>query len=113
MGNKKLIQALALATFLGITTTVLAQITERPRPVSWEQLVPGARFMDRFLPMQGSRLVADSWGAKGGKLRLADNGIESRIYRDIPLAKEPNWPIHVARVSANGVVNPNSIHLST
>lgn len=30
MGNKKLIQALALATFLGITTTVLAQITERP-----------------------------------------------------------------------------------
>ena len=52
MGNKKLIQALALATFLGITTTVLAQITERPRPVSWEQLVPGARFMDRFLPMQ-------------------------------------------------------------
>lgn len=80
MGNKKLIQALALATFLGITTTVLAQITERPRPVSWEQLVPGARFMDRFLPMQGSRLVADSWGAKGVKLRLADNGIESRIW---------------------------------
>ncbi len=42
--------------------------------------MPGVRFMDRFLPIQGSRLVADSWGAKGVKLRLADNGIESRIW---------------------------------
>lgn len=68
-----------MATLCSVATATSAQITERPRPAQWQQLVPGARFMDRFLPMQGSKLVADSWGAKGVKLRLADNGIESRI----------------------------------
>lgn len=62
------------------STSIFAQITERKRPVEWQHLVPGARFMDRFMPMQGKKLVADSWGAKEVKLRLADNGIESRIW---------------------------------
>lgn len=31
--------------------SINAQIVERPRPEEWNQLIDGARFMDRFLPM--------------------------------------------------------------
>ena len=41
-----------------------AQITERPRPVEWDHLVEGARFIDRFLPMPAGKLSSDVWGAK-------------------------------------------------
>jgi len=57
-----------------------AQITERARPAEWDQLVPGARFIDRFLPMQGNNLSSDTWGADSVKPRYVDNGIEDRIW---------------------------------
>ena len=44
---KRLLALGLLSLTLG--TSLKAQVTERPRPVEWEQLVPGARFMDRFL----------------------------------------------------------------
>lgn len=58
-----------------------AQITERPRPEEWKNLVYGGRFMDRFLPMpdQG-RLTRDTWGGENVLPRLTDNGIEDRNW---------------------------------
>ncbi len=55
-------------------------VQERPRPETWSQLVPGARFMDRFLPMQGNDLSSDTWGADAVRPRLVDNGVEDRIW---------------------------------
>lgn len=57
-----------------------SQITERPRPAEWDQLVTGARFIDRFLPMQGKVLSSDTWGTKTTVPRYIDNGIEDRIW---------------------------------
>ena len=56
-----------------------AQITERPRPAEWNQLVEGARFMDRFLPMPAGKLSSDVWGAKDVIPRYVDNGIEDDV----------------------------------
>lgn len=56
-----------------------AQITERPRPVEWDHLVEGARFIDRFLPMPAGKLSSDVWGAKDVVPRYVDNGIEDDI----------------------------------
>jgi hypothetical protein len=68
-----------VATLLGGTSIGLhAQIKERPRPPEWKQLVPGARFMDRFLPMPEGKLSSDTWGASGVVPRYVDNGIEDR-----------------------------------
>ncbi len=58
------------------SVTLSAQITERPRPAEWSQLVPGARFIDRFLPMSKGNLSSQTWGADGVKPRYIDNGIE-------------------------------------
>ncbi len=57
---------------------LLAQITDRPRPAEWKQLVEGARFRDRLLPMPKGKLSSDTWGAKGVLPRYVDNGIEDR-----------------------------------
>ena len=65
---------LAIAWFVG--TYVSAQITERQRPAEWVQLVEGARFMDRFLPMEGTVLASNVWGTDSVRPRLVDNGIE-------------------------------------
>lgn len=65
----------SVACWLG-SQEVNAQITERPRPAEWEQLVEGARFMDRFLPMPAGKLSSDVWGAKDVIPRYVDNGIE-------------------------------------
>ena len=62
------------------STTVVAQVTERERPTEWSQLVPGARFMDRFLPMQGNDLRSDVWGADYVRPRYVDNGIEDSFW---------------------------------
>lgn len=62
--------------FLFLGTTLSAQITERPRPAEWDQLVPGARFIDRFLPMPDGTLSSNTWGADGVVPRYIDNGIE-------------------------------------
>lgn len=57
-----------------------AQVVERIRPKEWQQLVEGARFIDRFLPMQGNVLSSDTWGAANVCPRYIDNGIEDRIW---------------------------------
>lgn len=57
-------------------TAASAQITERERPVEWQQLVKGARFMDRFLPMPDGTQAKGIWGADSVLNRYVDNGIE-------------------------------------
>ncbi|MFI3288970.1 MAG: glycoside hydrolase family protein [Rikenellaceae bacterium] len=59
---------------------LLAQDVERERPAEWEGLVEGGRFMDRFMPMKGSVLSSDVWGAECVKPRFVDNGIENDIF---------------------------------
>ncbi len=53
-----------------------AQITERPRPEEWKQLVRGGRHMDRFLPMPDGTKGEGLWGADSVLNRFVDNGIE-------------------------------------
>lgn len=53
-----------------------AQVTERTRPAEWEQLVPGARFMDRFFPMPDGVKGTHVWGTDSVQNRYVDNGIE-------------------------------------
>ena len=72
-----------IALLMSITlmsTSLFGQITERELPEEWSNLVKGGRFMDRFLPMKGSNLSSDTWGASYVKPRLIDNGIEDRIW---------------------------------
>ncbi|MCC8089573.1 MAG: glycoside hydrolase family protein [Rikenellaceae bacterium] len=66
--------------FSGICHPASAQVTERERPKEWDNLVAGARFIDRFLPMKGNVLSSDTWGADGVVPRYIDNGIEDRIW---------------------------------
>ena len=57
-----------------------AQIKERERPEEWKNLVDGARFRDRFLPMpKGIMVSKDNWGAEGVMKRYVDNGIEDKV----------------------------------
>ncbi len=63
-----------------LSNICFAQVTERERPKEWNQLVKGARFIDRFLPMQGKVLSSDTWGASAVIPRYIDNGIEDRIW---------------------------------
>lgn len=74
--------ALLCCTFcLFMWTSILqAQVTERERPAHWSQLVKGARFMDRFRPMEGNDLRSDLWGAAKVRPRLLDNGIEDSFW---------------------------------
>ena len=55
-----------------------AQITERQRPVEWNLLVRGARYMDRILPMPDGVQGNGVWGADCVQNRFVDNGIESQ-----------------------------------
>lgn len=57
-------------------SSLKAQVTERQRPAAWSQLVKGARFMDRFLPMPDGVKSKNLWGAQGVQNRYVDNGIE-------------------------------------
>ena len=75
MNNKKKLLLGLMA--LGLCASMQAQVTERPRPAEWAQLVPGARFMDRFLPMpDGTRATQTVWGTDSVQCRYVDNGIE-------------------------------------
>ena len=65
-----------LFTFIWGCQVLFAQAIERPRPAEWNQLVDGARFIDRFLPMPAGTLSGDTWGAKSVVPRYIDNGIE-------------------------------------
>lgn len=53
-----------------------AQITEREPPVEWDNLITGARFMDRFLPMPEGKTAKGIWGTDSVQNRYVDNGIE-------------------------------------
>lgn len=55
----------------------LAAVQARAAGNDWDRLIEGGRFMDRILPMQGSVMSSDCWGAPGTRPRLVDNGIES------------------------------------
>ncbi len=61
---------------LCLCSSLQAQVTERQRPAAWSQLVKGARFMDRFLPMPDGVKSNNLWGAQGVQNRYVDNGIE-------------------------------------
>ncbi|MDR1338878.1 MAG: glycoside hydrolase family protein [Prevotellaceae bacterium] len=61
-------------------TGLFSQAIERPRPAEWNDLVYGARFLDRFLPMPQGKLSGDVWGAKGTVPRYVDNGMEDGNY---------------------------------
>ncbi|MDR0384539.1 MAG: glycoside hydrolase family protein [Prevotellaceae bacterium] len=73
------------ALFAGITLmscniNLFSQAIERPKPAEWNDLVYGARFLDRFLPMPSGKLSADTWGAQGTVPRYISNGIEDGTY---------------------------------
>ena len=68
-----------MLTFLCISSSMWAQVTERERPASWNQLVEGGRFADRFLPMPDGKLSSDTWGAQQVIPRFIDNGIEDQV----------------------------------
>ena len=68
---------LLLLLILLATMPLKAQITERERPAEWEGICEGARFLDRFLPIQAmNNKEVDVWGADYVKPRYTDNGIE-------------------------------------
>lgn len=75
---KKLISIVCLYALLLCDLSASAQITERPRPESWKQLVLGAAFKDRFLPMPKGELSSNTWGGANVLPRYVDNGIEDR-----------------------------------
>lgn len=68
-----------LILLFAFANTVASQITERQRPEEWKALVPGARFIDRFLPMKKGTLSNQVWGADNVLPRYIDNGIEDSI----------------------------------
>lgn len=57
-------------------TSVMSQVVTRERPVEWQKLVKGARFMDRFLPMPDGIRQKNIWGSDSVLNRYVDNGIE-------------------------------------
>ena len=101
MKHKTLFSFAALAAFtLFIYAPAYAQVTERQRPAEWANLVPGARFMDRFRPMQGEDLRSDVWGADYVRPRLVDNGIEDSFWSywggNIVRGEDGSWHLFVA-----------------
>ena len=73
---------LAMAFLLFVcqgSASVFSQITERPRPKEWDNLVEGSRFIDRFLPMSEGKLSAKVWGGENVVPRFIDNGIEDDV----------------------------------
>lgn len=78
--QKRNLTSLLMGLMLLVSTSLFSQVAERERPKEWEQLVKGARFMDRFLPMKGNQLSSDTWGTAGVRPRYVDNGIEDRIW---------------------------------
>ena len=56
--------------------TTAAQVTNRERPAEWAQLINGARFMDRFMPMPEGTKSLNIWGSDSVLNRYVDNGIE-------------------------------------
>lgn len=67
-------------SFCACYIALFGQIKERERPAEWENLVEGAQFIDRFLPMKGETLSRDTWGVDGVIPRYMDNGIEDNKW---------------------------------
>ncbi len=64
-----------------LTSFSVAQISERPRPAEWDNLVEGGRFMDRILPMPlTGKLTSDTWGLDGVRPRYVNNGLEGNEW---------------------------------
>ncbi len=78
--ERSLFKFALLGVMFLISHSSFSQITERERPAEWKQLVKGARFMDRFLPMKGNVLSSNTWGADCVLPRYVDNGIEDGIW---------------------------------
>ena len=76
----KNLKLVLMAMLLLVSKATFSQVTERERPKEWSQLVKGARFMDRFLPMKGNQLSSDTWGTSDVRPRYVDNGIEDRVW---------------------------------
>lgn len=74
--NFSVVAFLALGSMC-IPDGINAQIVERPRPEEWNQLIDGARFMDRFLPMPDGKKQKGIWGTADVAERFVDNGIEN------------------------------------
>ena len=71
----------SIALLILISIGLDAQVIERKRPVEWDKLVYGGRFLDRFLPIPSiGKLTYDTWGAKGVIPRYVDNGIEDKEW---------------------------------
>ena len=56
--------------------SLTAQVTERERPKEWDNLVTGARYLDRFEAMPDGKLESQTWGSEQVRPRFVDNGIE-------------------------------------
>ena len=69
-------KAINIIASILVSTSLQAQITERERPAEWDQLIEGARFMDRFLPMPTGKTAQGIWGTDSILNRYVDNGIE-------------------------------------
>ena len=69
-------KTISILASLLIGASMHAQITERERPAEWDQLIEGARFMDRFLPMPTGKTAQGIWGTDSILNRYVDNGIE-------------------------------------
>lgn len=78
--QKRNLTSLLIGLMLLVSNSLFSQVAERERPKEWDQLVKGARFIDRFLPMKGNHLSSDTWGTAGVRPRYVDNGIEDRIW---------------------------------
>jgi hypothetical protein len=97
-----------LLTFLVSGYSAPAQVTERPRPPEWKNLVYGGRFMDRFLPMPGPGVAtSDTWGVDGVRPRYAQNGIENREWSfwggNIILGEDGKYHLYVCGWPENSV----------
>ena len=69
-------KTISIIASLLVGASLQAQITERERPAEWDQLIEGARFMDRFLPMPAGKTAQGIWGTDSVLNRYVDNGIE-------------------------------------
>lgn len=78
--RKNILKLIGIGAILLMSGQAFSQIIERERPKEWDQLVDGARFVDRFLPMEGNVLSSDTWGVDGVCPRYIDNGIEDRVW---------------------------------
>lgn len=79
--NRLIMKNSILLAFLAVfALQAHSQVTERERPIEWEALVRGGRFMDRLLPMHGHEQGGHHWGYEGVQQRFTDNGIEDNIW---------------------------------